>query len=310
MQFRHFNAKIKLLLNYVLLFFMVQNNRPSRLTFSFILSFCIHAGIIFFLCYGAWQTIKSLNAEQQGKAIEATMVDQQMTEHYLSQQSEQKKRLEAVKKQQKLQEDNYQRALQEAREQEQKRLKTLEKERKQAELDQKKLLEEQQKAKVEMQKVQIEAQKLQAKLEADKKTAQELKQKEAQDLKNKLAAEKKAQAQTSQEIDSLLDNILSSNTEVASSKMKGDVDTKEYVSLMTQAIRTRFYNPNDIYSGKSCELQIKLDENGTILSLSAMSGDPKLCAEAKKAAQSAKLPKPTAKEYQKVKDIIINFELN
>lgn len=308
---------------------MAQNNRPSRLTFSFILSLCIHIAVIAFLAYGAWQTIHSLKVGQQGQAMEATMVDPQMMEHYLAQQSAQQKRLESVQKQQQAQELEYQKALQVAKEQEQQRLKALEKERKKVELEQQKLLEQQKKA-------QLEAKQLQAQIEADKKAAQALKQqqekekqakleaeKKAQALKQqqenerkaKLEAEKKTQAQKSQEVNSLLDDILSNNAassdnKSTNAKMKGNVDTSEYILLMTQAIRDRFYNPNDIYSGKSCELKIRIDEAGRILSLSTVGGDAKLCAEAKKAAQSAKLPKPTAQEYPQVKNVTITFEPN
>lgn len=307
---------------------MARHTRESRLTFSFLLSLFIHAGVILFLIYGAWQTVKALNVGQKGQTIEATMVDKTVVNHYLAQQSNQQKRLESVQQQQQEKEIEYQKALQAAKQKEQQRLKELEKERQQAQLESKKraeakqaeeeaikalskqkeqaelekqkLLKQQKQAELEAEKARVEAKKLKDKLEAEKKAAEALKQKEK--------AQKEQQNKNNQTVDSLLEDILANENENTSAQLQGEIDTTEYAALATKAIQSRFFNPGEIYRGKSCELKIKIDENGIILSLAAVGGDTNLCNEAIKAARSAKLPKPTAQEYAKVKNLTLNFE--
>lgn len=297
---------------------MKNKTRQKRLSLPFLISLIIHLGLIFLLAYGAWNTLKVLNAGDQGQSIEAKIVDPQRQAQYLKMNAAHQNALKEAAQQQKERAEKQQKALKEAKIAEQKRVKALEKERiraeqetkkriaqekeaqKKADLAKQKQAEAQKKAELNAEKTRQETQALKEKLAAEQKAAQEKQEKQKQQEK----AQQAAQQKNAKTVDSLIDDILANPN---ASKAKGDVDTSQYSGLVAQVIQSRFYNPNEIYSGKTCQLKIHINEQGAILSLAALKGDSQLCNEAMRAAKAGNLPKPTAEEYAKVKELIIDF---
>ncbi|URJ30294.1 cell envelope integrity protein TolA [Blochmannia endosymbiont of Camponotus sp.] len=80
-----------------------------------------------------------------------------------------------------------------------------------------------------------------------------------------------------------------------------------YKRMISESIQKKFYNASN-YAGKKCDLRIKLAPDGTLLSITAISGDISLCQAATIAAKSAKIPKPPNTDvYEVFKNIILNF---
>ncbi|URJ30312.1 cell envelope integrity protein TolA [Candidatus Blochmannia vicinus (nom. nud.)] len=80
-----------------------------------------------------------------------------------------------------------------------------------------------------------------------------------------------------------------------------------YKRMISESIQKKFYNASN-YTGKKCDLRIKLAPDGTLLSITAISGDISLCQAAIIATKSAKMPKPPNTDvYEVFKNIILNF---
>ncbi|WP_081298083.1 cell envelope integrity protein TolA [Gilliamella sp. Occ3-1] len=192
----------------------------------------------------------------------------------------------------------------------------LEEQQRQAE---KKRLEQQQ-AELAKQKAEQEA-KLKAerellekqRIENEKKQAELAKQKEEQAKKQ--AAEKAkraAQAKKDKEIDKLLGGLTSGTPSpsggTVSRKGVSDGEIDKYKSLVQNAISNKFINPNKLYSGRNCVLEIQIAPDGLLLNVSAKGGDGSLCREALSATKQAVIPKPNSSFYNQVKTMIIDFQ--
>ncbi|WP_420022172.1 cell envelope integrity protein TolA [Candidatus Blochmanniella camponoti] len=80
-----------------------------------------------------------------------------------------------------------------------------------------------------------------------------------------------------------------------------------YKRMISESIQKKFYNFSH-YVGKQCNLRIKLAPDGTLLSVTAISGDYDLCQAAIIAAKLAKIPKPPNSDiYEIFKNTILNF---
>ncbi|WP_331828231.1 cell envelope integrity protein TolA [Candidatus Blochmannia sp. SNP] len=80
-----------------------------------------------------------------------------------------------------------------------------------------------------------------------------------------------------------------------------------YKRMISESIQQKFYNASN-YIGKKCDLRIKLAPDGTLLSITAISGDTSLCQAAIIATKSAKIPKPPNTDvYEVFKNVILNF---
>ncbi len=84
-------------------------------------------------------------------------------------------------------------------------------------------------------------------------------------------------------------------------------DLKSYYYAVTFAIQTQFFDA-DNYIGKTCQIDIDLDEKGQLNGLHMRTGDLSLCTEALYAAKHAKLPvPPSAEVHEKIKHMVIMF---
>lgn len=79
------------------------------------------------------------------------------------------------------------------------------------------------------------------------------------------------------------------------------------MSQVQAAIQSRFYDP-DSYAGKTCDVHIKLMQNGTLVSAVAAGGDSALCQAAITAAKTAQFPKPSPEVWEQVKDSTLVFK--
>ncbi|URJ28947.1 cell envelope integrity protein TolA [Blochmannia endosymbiont of Camponotus sp. C-046] len=80
-----------------------------------------------------------------------------------------------------------------------------------------------------------------------------------------------------------------------------------YKCMISESIQKKFYNSSH-YTGKQCNLHIQLAPDGTLLSVTAISGDYELCQAAIIAAKLAKIPKPpNLGIYEIFKNTILNF---
>ncbi|NIG98507.1 MAG: cell envelope integrity protein TolA [Serratia symbiotica] len=227
---------------------------------------------------------------------------------------------------------------------EQQRLKALEKARlamQEKTAHQAKMLAEQQKAAAEateQQKV-AEVAAAKAKAEADKLAlAQAEAQKKAEARKRaeeaKNAAEQKAAAQAkkkaaaakqSAEVDDLFDGLSDGkNAPEEGGKQKGDgkpagqgnanatgasgADINGYMGQIQGTIQSKFYDPGS-FTGKTCDLRIKLAPDGLLISVQEVVGDPALCQAAVSAAKLAQMPKPPSDAvYQHFKNFTLGFK--
>lgn len=200
---------------------------------------------------------------------------------------------------------------------EQQRLKALEKERlamQEKNTQQAKMLARQQKA------AETEAQK---KAEA-KKRAEEAKN--AAEQKAAAQAKKKAAvAKQSSEVDDLFDGLSDGkNAPEGAGKQKGDskpagqgnakaagasgADINSYMGQIKGAIQSKFYDPGS-FTGKICDLRIKLAPDGLLISAQEVAGDPALCQAAVSAAKLAQMPKPPSDAvYQYFKNFTLGFK--
>ena len=155
------------------------------------------------------------------------------------------------------------------------------------------------------------AEKAAAEKAAAEKAAAERKAAEAKKAKQRAEQAKKDKA-----INDLLGGLTSgepnspSNQNGAAASRKGSSDDElaKYKALVTNAISNKFINPANVYSGKSCVLQIQIAPDGLLLNVSSGGGDSALCREAVAATKLATIPKPASGLYDEVKNMIVEFQ--
>ncbi|MFQ1018989.1 cell envelope integrity protein TolA [Gilliamella sp. CG13] len=160
------------------------------------------------------------------------------------------------------------------------------------------------------------------KLEAEKRAAAEKATREKQEAEKKAAEEKAARekkeaakraAQQKAANDKAVNDLLGELTTGGSSApatrkgvSNGELD--KYKFLVKTAISNKFINPNRLYVGQRCQLQIQIAPDGLLLDHKVLSGDDALCREAVAATLLAVIPEPSQILYPEVKKMIINFE--
>ena len=156
-----------------------------------------------------------------------------------------------------------------------------------------------------------------AEKEAKEKAEKEAKEKAAKEAAEKAAKEKAARARAEQakrdkELNQLLGGLTSgsSNSSSGTPNRRGvsNGELGKYISLVQTAIRNNFNNPNGLYSGKNCILEIQIAPDGLLLNVNAKGGDDALCREALTATKLAVIPKPTSTLYNQVKTMTIDFQ--
>lgn len=190
--------------------------------------------------------------------------------------------------------------------------------------------EQQKIAEVASAKAKAEADKLAlAQVDAHKKAEARKRAKEAKNAAEQKATEqakkKAAAAKQSAEFDVLFDNLLDSkNAPEERYKQKRDdipagqgnakatgasvSDINSYMGQIQDAIQSKFYNPSS-FTGKTCDLRIKLAPDGLLISVQEVGSDPALCQAAVSAAKLAQIPKPpSAAVYQYFKNFTLGFK--
>ncbi|MCX8655818.1 cell envelope integrity protein TolA [Gilliamella sp. B2894] len=308
--------------------------RNSKLSIPIIISIILHLILIIILGYQAMQEKDSVDyGKETGNSIDAIMIDpsvmsDQHQRHLKTKESQQqadKKREQQVADQAK--------ELQEKQLAEQQYLKDLTKERiKIAEQ-----LKQQEAERIAAEKAAAErvaAERAAAeKAAAEKAAAERVAAERAAAEKaaaEKAAAEKAAveraaaekarqkaeQAKKDKALNDLLGGLTSgspnspSNLSGAAASRRGSSDDElaKYKALVTNAISNKFINPANVYSGKSCVLQIQIAPDGLLLNVAASGGDDALCREAVAATKLATIPKPAIGLYDKVKKMIVEFQ--
>ncbi|WMQ73828.1 MAG: hypothetical protein GPOALKHO_000846 [Sodalis sp.] len=183
---------------------------------------------------------------------------------------------------------------------------------------------EQQKQAQEVAKQQAEMQAQQAAVEAKKQAGAEAKQavvadaKVDQVVKDKKAPAAKKVARRSSDVDALLgslteaENVLKvggSPAGAGKAKQSGasGAEINAYKAQVSRAISDKFYDSSS-YSGKMCDLRIKLAHDGLLISVTAVGGDPALCQAAVSAAKLATIPRPPSPQvYEVFKNATLGF---
>ncbi|MFQ0997063.1 cell envelope integrity protein TolA [Gilliamella sp. CG25] len=160
------------------------------------------------------------------------------------------------------------------------------------------------------------------KLEAEKRAAAEKAAREKQEAEKKAAEEKVARekkeaakraaqqkAANDKAVNDLLGELTTGGSSVPATRKgvsNGELD--KYKFLVKTAISNKFINPNRLYVGQRCQLQIQIAPDGLLLDHKVLSGDDALCREAVAATLLAVIPEPSQILYPEVKKMIINFE--
>ncbi|MFQ1004509.1 cell envelope integrity protein TolA [Gilliamella sp. CG22] len=160
------------------------------------------------------------------------------------------------------------------------------------------------------------------KLEAEKRAAAEKAAREKQEAEKKAAEEKAARekkeaakraaqqkAANDKAVNDLLGELTTGGSSVPATRKgvsNGELD--KYKFLVKTAISNKFINPNRLYVGQRCQLQIQIAPDGLLLDHKVLSGDDALCREAVAATLLAVIPEPSQILYPEVKKMIINFE--
>ena len=160
------------------------------------------------------------------------------------------------------------------------------------------------------------------KLEAEKRAAAEKAAREKQEAEKKAAEEKAARekkeaakraaqqkAANDKAVNELLGELTTGGSSVPATRKgvsNGELD--KYKFLVKTAISNKFINPNRLYVGQRCQLQIQIAPDGLLLDHKVLSGDDALCREAVAATLLAVIPEPSQILYPEVKKMIINFE--
>lgn len=324
---------------------MVKGTEQNdKLNSAVIVSVVLHLILIALLIWGSLQKniMSAGGCGGDGSVVRAVMVDPNaVVEQYNRQQQQSNDAQRAEKLRQKKAQQQVE-ELQQKLAAEQQRLKALEKERlamQEKTAQQAKMLAEQQKAAAEAKEQQkvAEVAAAKAKAEADKlalayaeaqKKAEARKQ--AEEANN--AAEQKAAAQAkkkaavakqSVEVDDLFDGLSDGkNAPEEGGKQKGDgkpagqgkasgasgADINGYMGQIQGAIQSKFYDPG-LFTGKTCDLRIKLASDGLLISVQEVGGDPALCQAAVSAAKLAQMPKPPSDAvYQHFKNFKLGFK--
>ena len=304
--------------------------RNSKLSIPIIISIILHLILIIILGYQAIKNMDGINyGKETGNSIDAIMIDPSvMTDQYQRQLKTKESQQQADKKREQQLVDQA-KELQEKQLAEQQYLKDLTKERiKLAEQ-----LKKQEEERIAAEKAAAEkaaAEKAAAeKAAAEKAAAEKAAAEKAAAEKaaaEKAAAEKKAaeikakqkaeQAKKDKAINDLLGGLTSgapnspSDQSGAAASRKGSSDDElaKYKALVTNAISNKFINPANVYSGKSCVLQIQIAPDGLLLNVTSSGGDEALCREAVAATKLATIPKPASGLYDEVKNMTVEFQ--
>ena len=299
--------------------------RNSKLSIPIIISIILHLILIIILGYQAIKNIDGVNyGKETGNSIDAIMIDPSvMTDQYQRQLKTKESQQQADRKREQQLADQAKK-LQEKQLAEQQYLKDLTKERiKLAEQ-----LKKQEEERIAAEKAAAEkaaAEKAAAEKAAAEKAAAE-KAAAEKAAAEKAAAEKKAaeikakqkaeQAKKDKAINDLLGGLTSgapnspSDQSGASASRKGSSEDElaKYKALVTNAISNKFINPANVYSGKSCVLQIQIAPDGLLLNVTSSGGDEALCREAVAATKLATIPKPASGLYDEVKNMTVEFQ--
>lgn len=314
----------------------------SKFSLAIILSILFHVLLIIFLCYKAIQDDSDNYGTVNGQSIDAIMVDPSIISEQYKRQSQSQKNQQQLRQQVDEQITKQNQLLQQKQLEQQQYLKDLEKERlklaeklKQEQLEaEKKAAQEKLEAekraveekaareKQEAEKRVAEEKAAREKLEAEKRAAAEKAAREKQEAEKKAAEEKAARekkeaakraAQQKAANDKAVNDLLGELTTGGSSApatrkgvSNGELD--KYKFLVKTAISNKFINPNRLYVGQRCQLQIQIAPDGLLLDHKVLSGDDALCREAVAATLLAVIPEPSQILYPEVKKMIINFE--
>ena len=319
--------------------------RNSKLSIPIIISIILHLILIIILGYQAIKNIDGINyGKETGNSIDAIMIDPSvMTDQYQRQLKTKESQQQADRKREQQLADQA-KELQEKQLAEQQYLKDLTKERiKLAEQ-----LKKQEEERIAAEKAAAEkaaaekaaaekaaaekaaAEKAAAeKAAAEKAAAEKAAAEKAAAEKaaaEKAAAEKKAaeikakqkaeQAKKDKAINDLLGGLTSgapnspSDQSGAAASRKGSSDDElaKYKALVTNAISNKFINPANVYSGKSCVLQIQIAPDGLLLNVTSIEGDEALCREAVATTKLTTIPKPASGLYDEVKNMTVEFQ--
>lgn len=289
-----------------------QNDKLKR---AIILSIALHCVLIAVLIWSSIHQPQETSAGGGGSSIDAVMVDPGTVVQQYNRQQQRDKQVEELQQKQAA---------------EQQRLKALEKQRlaaqEAAEAQQRQQAEQQKQAEEAAKQAQV--QQKQAALDAKKQAEAEAKkvvahEKAAADAKAKAdqAAKEKAAAQAakqSSEVDDLLGGLTDAkNAPKAGSAPAGTGNSKQsgasgaeinaYKAQVSRAISNKFYDASS-YSGKTCDLRIKLAPDGLLISVTAVGGDPALCQAAVSAAKLATIPRsPSPQVYEVFKNATLGF---
>ena len=274
--------------------------RNSKLSIPIIISIILHLILIIILGYQAIKNMDGINyGKETGNSIDAIMIDPSvMTDQYQRQLKTKESQQQADRKREQQLADQA-KELQEKQLAEQQYLKDLTKERI-------KLAEQLKKQEEER----IAAEKAAAEKAAAEKAAAE---KKAAEIKAKQKAE---QAKKDKAINDLLGGLTSgapnspSDQSGAAASRKGSSDDElaKYKALVTNAISNKFINPANVYSGKSCVLQIQIAPDGLLLNVTSIEGDEALCREAVATTKLTTIPKPASGLYDEVKNMTVEFQ--
>lgn len=218
--------------------------------------------------------------------------------------ADRKKEAERIEAERKKQEQ-----LEAERKKEAERIEAERKKQEQLEAERKKEAERIEAEKKKQEQLEAERKKEAERLEAEKKAAQEKAKKEKQLAKQRAEAAKNEKA-----VNDLLGGLTSgkpnSSNSPASSKGNSNEAKDKFINSVRTAISNKFINPNKLYAGKSCNLEILIAPDGLILSLKVLGGDEPLCREAVAAAKLAHMPIPSQELYNEVKLMKINYTPN
>ena len=299
--------------------------RNSKLSIPIIISIILHLILIIILGYQAIKNMDGINyGKETGNSIDAIMIDPSvMTDQYQRQLKTKESQQQADRKREQQLADQA-KELQEKQLAEQQYLKDLTKERiKLAEQ-----LKKQEEERIAAEKAAAEkaaaekaaaekaaAEKAAAEKAAAEKAAAEkaAAEKAAAEIKAKQKAE---QAKKDKAINDLLGGLTSgapnspSDQSGAAASRKGSSDDElaKYKALVTNAISNKFINPANVYSGKSCVLQIQIAPDGLLLNVTSIEGDEALCREAVATTKLTTIPKPASGLYDEVKNMTVEFQ--
>ncbi len=144
------------------------------------------------------------------------------------------------------------------------------------------------------------------KLEAEKRAAEEKAAREKKEAAKRAAQQKAANDKA---VNDLLGELTTGGSSAPATRKgvsNGELD--KYKFLVKTAISNKFINPNRLYVGQRCQLQIQIAPDGLLLDHKVLSGDDALCREAVAATLLAVIPEPSQILYPEVKKMIINFE--